>query len=162
MKIVILLFQSLALLACSGNDPVATPKEADGNTAATTETLATASSDAGRGHYEGVFSNGMKETFLSFDVSKDGNEVRNLTFKGWWYCDRRLTQERGIGPQKGFAIRANKVDGVVSEPENGGASAVRFELHGTFSGNKASGTFRMNINGLGCDTYVLNWTANRK
>ena len=32
-------------------------------------------------------------------------------------------------------------------------------IFNTIIGNKASGTFRMNINNLGCDTYLLKFTA---
>jgi hypothetical protein len=67
-----------------------------------------------------------------------------------------------MGPEKSFAIVDNKVDGIIVEPEDGGATATRYELHATLNGNKAEGTFRMNINGLGCDTYKLTWTAERK
>jgi hypothetical protein len=67
-----------------------------------------------------------------------------------------------LGPQKGFTIENGKVDGVIVEPEGGGATAARFELHATINGSKAEGSFRMNINALGCDSYQLNWTASRK
>jgi hypothetical protein len=112
-------------------------------------------------HWEGVFTNGMKQTFISFDVSADGKKLEELTFKGYWRCDGKLTQDI-MGPEKSFAIVDNKVDGIIVEPEDGGATATRYELHATLNGNKAEGTFRMNINGLGCDTYKLTWTAERK
>lgn len=35
-------------------------------------------------HWEGAFTNGMKQTYISFDVSADGKQLKNLTFKGWW------------------------------------------------------------------------------
>jgi hypothetical protein len=103
----------------------------------------------------------MKQTFISFDVSADGKKLEELTFKGYWRCDGKLTQDI-MGPEKSFAIVDNKVDGIIVEPEDGGATATRYELHATLNGNKAEGTFRMNINGLGCDTYKLTWTAERK
>ena len=112
-------------------------------------------------HWEGVFTNGMKQTYISFDISADGKQLQNLTFKGYWRCDGKLTQDI-MGPEKSFAIVGNKVDGVIVEPEGGGATATRYELHASFSGNKAEGTFRMNINGLGCDTHKLTWTAEKK
>lgn len=112
-------------------------------------------------HWEGAFTNGMKQTYISFDVSADGKQLKNLTFKGYWYCSGKLTQDI-LGPEKSFAISNNTVDGVVVEPEGGGATAIRYELKGTFGGGKANGTFRMNINALGCDTRVLTWTATKK
>lgn len=112
-------------------------------------------------HWEGSFTNGMKETFISFDVSADGKKVEALTFKGYWRCDGKLTQDI-MGPEKSFAIVDNRVDGVIVEPEGGGATATRYELQASFHGTTAEGTFRMNINGLGCDTYKLNWVAERK
>lgn len=112
-------------------------------------------------HWEGAFTNGMKQTFISFDVAANGREVKNLTFKGYWYCSGKLTQDI-MGPEKSFPLSNNTVNGVIVEPEGGGATATRYELKATFKGNKAEGTFRMNINGLGCDTYVLTWTATKK
>lgn len=113
------------------------------------------------GRWEGAFTNGMKETYISFDVSEDGKEVKNLTFKGYWRCDGKLDQTI-LGPTKSFSIADNKVDGVIAEPEGGGATATRYELHGIFTGDSAEGWFRMNINALGCDTYKLTWTAKKK
>ena len=112
-------------------------------------------------HYEGAFTKGMKQTYISFDISPDGKQLQNLTFKGYWRCSGKLTQDI-LGPEKSFSLKGNKVDGIIVEPEDGGATATRYELHATLNGAKAEGTFRMNINGLGCDTYVLTWTAERK
>jgi hypothetical protein len=157
MKKLILPFASLILFACSGDKaPAIDPK-----TSAPANTRAGEAAQEKGGHYEGVFTNGMKETYISFDVSPDGKEVRDLTFKGYWRCSGKLTQDI-MGPEKAFPITGNKVDGIVVEPEGGGATATRYELHGSFEGSKAQGDFRMNINGLGCDTYKLTWTAERK
>lgn len=112
-------------------------------------------------HWEGSFTNGMKQTYISFDVSADGKQLQNLTFKGYWRCGGQLDQTT-LGPEKSFAILNNKVDGSITEPEGGGATATRYELHAILKGNKAEGTFRMNINALGCDTYKLTWTAQTK
>ena len=112
-------------------------------------------------HYEGSFSNGMKETSISFDISDDGSKLENLTFSGYWRCNGELEQDI-LGPEKSFDIVDNKVDGTITEPEDGDATAIRYELHATIDGDNAQGTFRMNINALGCDTYVLNWTAQKK
>jgi hypothetical protein len=64
--------------------------------------------------------------------------------------------------EKSFAVVINKVDGSITEPECGGATATRYKLHAIFKGDHAEGTFRMNINTLGCDTYKLTWTAQTK
>lgn len=112
-------------------------------------------------HWEGSFTNGMKQTFISFDISADGKKLENLTFSGYWRCSGKLEQTV-LGPEKSFAVVNNKVDGSISEPEDGGATAIRYEIHATFKGNKAEGDFRMNINALGCDTYKLTWTAQAK
>lgn len=100
-------------------------------------------------------SNGMKGDSIFFDVSADRKKLSNLMFKGYWRCSGKLTQERAAGPKGSFDVVSDKIDGVISEPPGGGSTSWRFELHATLSGNKASGTFRMNINNLGCDSYVL-------
>ncbi|MGN6163615.1 MAG: hypothetical protein ACTHOF_03660 [Flavisolibacter sp.] len=151
MKIYMLLCAMLSLACTNAN------KTADQPSSSTSST-----ETSGKGqHWEGAFTNGMKKTYISFDVSADGKQLQKLTFNGYWYCDGSLTQDI-MGPQKSFSITGNKVDGVIVEPEGGGASATRYELHAVFNGSKAEGTFRMNINGLGCDTYKLNWTAEKK
>ena len=103
----------------------------------------------------------MKRTYISFDISKDGKLLQNLTLKGYWRCGGKLTQDI-LGPERSLVVNGNKVDGVIVESENGGASPIRYELHAIISGNTAEGNFRMNINGLGCDTYNLNFIANKK
>lgn len=121
----------------------------------------TGASTNSSGHWEGSFSNGMKGAKISFDISDDGKELKELTFQGYWRCDGSLDLTT-LGPKKSFSIQNNKADGVIVEPEGGGASAIRYELHAVIKGNTAEGSFRMNINGLGCDTYKLNWTAQKK
>ena len=151
MKIYVLLCAALSLACTNAN------KSADQNSSSNSSVEAIGKKQ----HWEGAFTNGMKKTYISFDVSADGKQLQELTFKGYWRCDGKLTQDI-MGPQKNFSIVGNKVDGVIVEPEGGGATATRYELHAVFNGNKAEGTFRMNINGLGCDTYKLNWTAEKK
>jgi hypothetical protein len=144
------------LFACNNDKGIAAPN----NSSESSSSSASSSSNTS-GHWEGSFSNGMKGATISFDISEDGKELKDLTFQGYWRCDGKLDLTT-LGPEKSFAIENNKVDGVIVEPEDGGATAARFELHATINGNEAEGTFRMNINGLGCDTYQLNWTASRK
>lgn len=114
----------------------------------------------GGAHYEGTFSNGYKGSKISFNISEDGTKLENLTFDGHWQCNGKLEQTK-VGPEKAYSIENGKVDGHITEPEGGGSTAWRFELTATFDGSKAEGTFRVNINNLGCDTYKLNWTAER-
>ena len=112
-------------------------------------------------HFEGTFSNGMKGDKISFDISADGKKLTNLTFKGYWRCSGTL-ESTTAGPKGAYDIMNSKVNGHISEPPNGGATAWRFDLEAAIQGTKASGTFRMNINNLGCDTYKLKWTAESK
>lgn len=110
-------------------------------------------------HFSGPFSNGMKGDSISFDLSADGKILSNLMFHGWWRCDGSLEQQAGIGPEGSFPVREGKVDLVKSEPPGGGSTAWRFAFTASIQGNQASGTFRMNINNLGCDTYLLKYDA---
>lgn len=136
--------------------------DSDGQKAKKNETTPTKkeqkSSPAKARHFEGVISNGMKGDKISFDISADGKKLENLTFTGYWRCSGKLEQTT-TGPDGAFDIVNGKVSGHISEPPNGGSTAWRFDLDATINGNKAEGTFRMNINNLGCDTYKLNWTA---
>ncbi len=116
------------------------------------------STDLAGKHFTGSISNGMKGDSISFDISADGKKLTNLTFKGYWRCSGKL-ESTTAGPEGAFDIVNGKVSGHISEPPNGGATAWRFDLDASIQGKKASGTFRMNINNLGCDTYKLNWTA---
>jgi hypothetical protein len=127
----------------------------------TTKSPTQASKPAGPRHFAGALSNGMKGDSIFFDIPADGRSLQNLTFKGYWRCSGRLEQMTA-GPEGAFSVVGNKVDGHISEPPNGGSTAWRFDLKADIQGNKASGTFRMNINNLGCDTYLLNWTAQAK
>jgi hypothetical protein len=111
--------------------------------------------------FTGVISNGMKGDKVSFILSADGKWVEQFTFEGYWRCDGTLEQVT-IGPEKRIPVKNGKISGVVVDPENGGATAWRFDIQGSISGKKANGTFRMNINALRCDTYVLKWTATTK
>ena len=116
------------------------------------------SAASGSQHWQGTFSNGMKGAKISFDT--EANELQNLTFEGYWRCDGKLDLTT-IGPEKSFALEADKVDGIIIEPEDGPAP-FRFELHGSFDGDKAEGTLRISNIPAGCDTYKLNWTAEKE
>lgn len=113
---------------------------------------------ASGGHWKGSFSNGMKGATISFDIA--GDQLSNLTFEGYWRCDGKLDLTT-LGPEESFTIEGNKVDGVIIEPKDGPAP-FRYELHGNMDGDEASGTFRLSNIPAGCDTYVLNWTAEKQ
>jgi hypothetical protein len=108
--------------------------------------------------FVGTFSNGFKGAKLSFTLSANGKQVQSLTFDGYWRCGGS-TEPIKASPDKSFPVVNGKIQGVILDPENGGASAFRFNLEGVVSGTQANGTFRMSIAGLSCDTYKLNWSA---
>ncbi|RYY40494.1 MAG: hypothetical protein EOO08_05010 [Chitinophagaceae bacterium] len=137
------LLPALALLAC-----------ADGAAERNTDAAPTAPVK----RYRGAISNGMKGDSLFFEISPDGRQLRNLTFKGYWRCSGRLEQTT-VGPEGSFAVVGGKAKGHLAEPPGGGSTAWRFEIDASISRTTAAGTFRMNINNLGCDTYLLKWTA---
>ncbi len=110
-------------------------------------------------HFKGAISNGMKGDSLSFDLSADGKKISNLTFNGWWRCSGKLERQVAAGPEGSYEVIDGKVDGHISEPPNGGSTSWRFDLKASIDGNKANGTFRMNINNLGCDSYLLKFEA---
>ena len=111
--------------------------------------------------FTGSLSNGMKGDKITFTLAADGQTVEEVTFSGYWRCGGKLEQIT-VGPDKGFTVKGNLISGVVVEPPAGGATAWRFELNGEIKGKTASGTFRMNINALNCDTHLLKWTATTK
>lgn len=108
--------------------------------------------------FVGTFSNGYKGAKLSFTLAANGTEIKDFTFNGYWRCGGSI-ESITAGPEKTFPVVNGKINAVIVEPENGGASAFRFHIDGLLSGSKASGRFRMSITGLSCDTYKLNWTA---
>lgn len=108
-------------------------------------------------HFKGTLVGGFKGDSIFFDVN--GSKLQNLTFKGYWRCSGKLEMMPAAGPAGSFTLVNGKVDDHISEPPNGGATAWRFDLKATVEGSKASGTFRMNINGLGCNTGMLKWEA---
>lgn len=113
-----------------------------------------------KAQWNGTFSNGYKGAKISFNISSDGKRLENLTFDGYWRCSGGIEQIT-MGPDKSYPIQNGLVAGVITEPENGGSSAFRFDLNATIGSKSASGTLRINLNALGCDTYKLNWTAQK-
>lgn len=109
-------------------------------------------------YFAGAISNGMKGDSINFILSADGKQLSELNFKGYWRCAGKL-ESTLVGPEGSFPVVNGIAKGHITEPPNGGSTAWRFEIDAKIQGNTASGTFRMNINNLGCDTYVLKWTA---
>lgn len=109
-------------------------------------------------YYKGALTNGMKRDSIFFTVSADNKTLSDLTFKGYWRCAGKL--ERSFsGPEGSFKIKDGKVNDHISEPPDGGSTAWRFDLDAEIKNDKASGTFRMNIANLDCNTGKLNFTA---
>lgn len=111
--------------------------------------------------FNGTFSNGYKGTKINFQISKDGKSIENLTFNGYWRCDSS-TEHIIAGPEIPIPFNKGSFKAIITDPQNGGASAFRFDVIGIVKGNDAEGTFRMNITGLSCDTYLLQWNATAK
>ena len=143
-----------SIIACNNDNK--SPKPAN---SATGDGSTSDQSNSKTKHFRGALTKGMKGDSIFFDVNSEGTKVENLYFKGYWYCDGKLERQNAAGPEGSFTITDNKVDQHISEPPNGGATAWRFDLTATIDGNNASGTFRMNINNLGCNTGMLSWTA---
>lgn len=110
-------------------------------------------------HFAGALIGGFKRDSIFFDVSADGKKLENLTFKGHWRCNGKLERIAAVGPDGSFPITKGVAKGYISDPPDGGATAWRFDIDTKITGNTATGTFRMNINNLGCDTYLLKFTA---
>ena len=115
----------------------------------------------GQQNFSGTISNGYKGDKISFKLSADKKTITDLTFSGHWRCDGRI-ESITVGPEKGMAVKNGEVHGVVLDPEGGGSTAFRFALDGAIKGKTASGTFRMSITNLNCDTHLLKWTASAK
>jgi hypothetical protein len=110
-------------------------------------------------HFKGALTGGFKGDSIFFDVSANGKKVENIIFKGYWRCSGKLEMIRGVGPDGAFDIKNGEAKGKVSDPPNGGSTAWHFDFAAAIKGKEASGTFRMNINNLGCDSYLLKFIA---
>lgn len=111
--------------------------------------------------FTGTFSNGYKGNTLRFMLSADKKTIKELTFNGHWNCGGKL-ESMLAGPEKAIPVKNGEIHAVVLDPEGGGSTAFRFQIDGKITGKTASGTFRMSLTGLGCDTYLLKWTAQAK
>ncbi|MEP7080974.1 MAG: hypothetical protein ABI784_09605 [Ginsengibacter sp.] len=146
----------LSLISCSNTTAPATRDLTANKTSATQTEVASAM------HFKGALIGGLKGDSIFFDVSANGKKLENLTFKGYWRCSGKLEQLRAVGPEGAFDIVNGVAKGHISDPPDGGSTAWRFDIDATIKGATATGTFRMNINNLGCDTYLLKFTAVQK
>ena len=115
----------------------------------------------GQQQFSGTISNGYKGDKISFKLSADKKTITDLTFSGHWRCSGKI-ESITVGSEKGMPVKNGEVHAVVLDPETGGSTAWRFALDGVIKGKSASGTLRISIVNLGCDTYVLKWIANKK
>lgn len=150
MKKILLALGLVIIISC---DEAPTIKE----NAETKENLSKKTSVNGK-QFKGAISNGMKGDSIFFNVSEDGKKLTDLMFKGYWRCSGTL-ESTTAGPDTDFDLINGKVKRAVSVPPDGGSTAQRFDLDVTIIDNLATGTFRMNINNLGCDTYLLKFAA---
>lgn len=112
----------------------------------------------GQRQFTGIVSNGFKGDNISFTLSADKKFITDLTFSGYWRCSGKM-ESITVGPDKRIPVKNGEVHAVVLDPETGGSTAWRFAIDAVIKDKTASGTFRMSINNLGCDTYVLKWTV---
>ncbi|HEY0039026.1 MAG TPA: hypothetical protein VGB71_00115 [Flavisolibacter sp.] len=142
---------TLLLAACNSSESASIKSVNEKNAVALNKEEG--ANDPGKGLWKGTFSNGMKGATISFEV--EGNTLKDLTFQGYWRCDGKLEQTT-IGPDGTYTIKGKTVEGIIKE------SGFYFELQGTFNGAKASGTLRFAFVAGACDTYKLNWTAEKQ
>ena len=110
------------------------------------------------GTWRGEVTGGYTGNTLTFTVAGDGATVADLTFEGHWDCADGI-ETATLGPTGSFPIEADRLDLTSVDPPDGGATATRFVLAGAFTGARAEGTLRVNLNALGCDTGELSWSA---
>ncbi len=141
------------LLACEGEAPDAGKARPAG---ASPSSPAPAAPSVPAGRWEGPVTGGYDGNRISFAV--EGGAVRDVTFQGHWDCADGI-ETTTMGPEGSFPVAGGKLAITSVAPPDGGASATRFVMEGSFSAATASGTLRASITGLGCDTRVLRWTA---
>ena len=147
-----------SIMSCMNNNQIA-PVNKNENVNLNANVTAKQDEISAKRHFKGELIGGFKRDSIFFDISQDGKKLENLTFKGYWRCSGKLEQLRAVGPDGSFDIVDGKVKGHLSDPPDGGSTAWRFDIDTEITGKTATGTFRMNINNLGCDTYLLKFSA---
>ncbi len=119
---------------------------------------APAASAATAGRWSGEATGGYTGNRISFTVAGGGGSISDVMFEGHWDCtdgiESTTSGPSGTHPMEGGRIAVTSVD-----PPGGGATATRFVMQGQMEPGRASGTLRINLNALGCDTRELKWTA---
>lgn len=148
-----------ALAACGGDAPAPAGDAPAGSPDAAPAVAPAA--DAPRpaaGRWSGEVTGGYKGNQIMFGVSPDGGQISGIAFQGHWDCSDGIEMTTS-GPEGAYPVTAGRVKVSSVEPPDGGATAIRFEMEGQMGAASASGTLRINLNALGCDTRVLTWTA---
>jgi len=145
------------LAACAGDGDTSDAPAADGVPQASSAAPAS-SPAAAPGPWSGEVTGGYTGNRISFAVSPDGARMEDITFQGHWDCEDGI-ESTTLGPTAGFSLAGDTISILSVEPEDGGATAQRFDMQGRFADGRAAGTLRINLNALGCDTRVLSWTA---
>lgn len=146
------------LAACPGGDGSASAPPAADGAAQTASAPPAARSGVAPGRWTGEATGGYTGNRISFTVSPDGARMEDVTFEGHWDCEDGI-ETATLGPTAAFPLTGDSISILSVEPEDGGATAQRFDMQGRFAGGRASGTVRINLNALGCDTRVLSWSA---
>jgi hypothetical protein len=144
------------LPACDGDRPDATSQDAANDAPAAPASSSSAGTRAGR--WAGEVTGGYTGNRISFTVSADGARMEDITFEGHWDCEDGI-ETATLGPTAPAPLAGDTIAVLSVEPEDGGATAQRFDMQGRFAEGRASGTLRINLNALGCDTRVLSWSA---
>ena len=72
------------------------------------------------------------------------------------------TENTKANPDNGTRSSSISIDNVLGPDVNSISKSVNsklIDIDANITGNTATGTFRMNINNLGCDTYLLKFSA---
>ncbi len=154
----ILLLGAFSLLGCQ-DDAASGASDAARGAEATAEAAAAPEPGGARGGaWAGEVTGGYTGNRLSFTMGEDGATAGDILFEGHWDCADGI-ETTTSGPSGTFPIENGRLEITSVDPPDGGATATRFVLAGTFADGRATGTLRVNINALGCDTGELAWSA---
>lgn len=154
----VFLFSALAFFAaaCGGESGAAGGDSAASTPAA--EPRAPAVSGAPAGRWSGEVTGGYKGNRVTFTLADGGTRMEDIVFEGHWDCEGGI-ETATLGPTGAFPLQGDSIAIVSVEPEDGGATAQRFEMHGRVTGGRAEGWLRIGLVALGCDTGRLSWSA---
>lgn len=141
----------VSAIACARDEA---PAAATPGTAAPS---ATTDAPAG-GSWQGEVTGGYTGNRIAFTLADGGARIADIVFTGHWDCADGI-ETTTSGPSAAFPVSGGRIAIESAEPPGGGATATRFVMNGQLAGDSASGTLRVNINALGCDTRELSWSA---